>query len=741
MKRLLLNLTLSAFLIICLSPLFSLANQEGAISLHLQDALARAGSGEKISVIIRMKDPVAIQPLATTSHQKGSLRMRARANLIHVLKSRAEQSRRPLQKLLDGHGITPTRELWLISGMALQATPAQIEEISKLPEVASVVLDQIIEIPKVSPLQVSGPAEPNIDQVHAPDLWTLGYAGQNVTVAVMDSGVDIAHPDLGPRWRGDANSWFDPNDEHPLVPTDLEGHGTQVTGLVLGGNNSGHYIGVAPEAQWIGVKIFADNGFASLSTIHAGFQWLLDPDGNPDTDDAPDIVNNSWGFEALANICDDLSKEFQPDVQALKAAGIAVVFAAGNTAVPTPSSSIPPANYPESFAVGSVGTLGSATEISEFSARGPSACDNTIYPEVVAPGFFIRTTDLTAGGTIPNSYTEVAGTSFSTPHASGVMALLLSAFPSLSVIELETALKQSGTDLGAAGADNDYGYGLINALAAFNYLAGQQDIDVTDSISPENDHILAFGSVMPGGHASASVRVRNTGSLPLTLGTIDAVNIREPFMLISDTCSAQILPSGETCSLSLQFAPVLPGSFSGSLDILSNAIGEERVTISLSGTGNTPPVAPQPLAPEDGATVGTTVTFSWLPATDPEGDTVSQFLVYSPHADFSFATARQVETVPAIVLGAGGLLLGALLAGLARRRDLTIGLVLLMLFLAMASCGGGGGGSENEGTTTEGTQSTSVSGLVSGSTYYWKMVARDSYGAETQSTTRTILVQ
>ena len=168
--------------------------------------------------------------------------------------------------------------------------------------------------------------------------------------------------------------------------------------------------------------------------------------------------------------------EFQADIQTFKAAGIAVVFAAGNTG-PSASTSISPANNPGSFAVGSVGTLASTTEISNFSARGPSACDGTIFPEIVAPGFDVWTSDLTAGGIFPDSYALVDGTSFSAPHVSGVMALLLSAFPDTPVDLLETALKESATDLGATGADNAYGYGLVDALAAFNYLSVDTDGD------------------------------------------------------------------------------------------------------------------------------------------------------------------------------------------------------------------------------------------------------------------------
>ncbi len=744
MERILIKLILTLSLGFCLLPVPGHALREQKIAPFLQSQLTMVGSEENIPVIVRMKDPLAVQSFATPTVKQGPMRAQARAKLIHALKTRSKQSQQPLQTLMERHGISGVRQLWLINGMALKASPAQIEEISRMPEVASIDLDQAIEIPEVLPAQVLGPAEQNINLINAPQLWELGYAGQGVTVGIVDSGVDVNHPDLGSRWRGGSNSWFDPNGEHAFVPTDRDGHGTKVTGLVLGGNNSGAYIGVAPDAEWIGVKIFADNGIALNSVIHAGFQWLLDPDGNPDTDDAPDIVNNSWSFEESPDVCDAADREFQADIQVMKAAGMVVVFAAGNTG-PAPATSIAPANYPESFAVGSVGTSTSPTLISAFSARGPSACDSTIYPEVVAPGFQIRTSDLTDDGEILNSYSLVAGTSFSTAHVSGSMALLLNAFPGIPVSALETALKQSATDLGTLGADNIYGYGLIDSLAAFNNLVGRLDINVTDSIIPEDDGILAFGSAAPGSIATADVRVRNTGSLPLPLATIDVSNVREPFSISNDGCSGRVLVAGEVCSIAVQFAPTLSASFSGSLVILSSSTGEERVTVTLTGVGNTPPVAPQLLAPANQATVGTTVTFSWLPASDADGDAVAQFLVYSPHADFSFSIPREVEMVSAIMLGSGGLLLVILMTGLLRRRNLMPAVILAVLILTMVACGGGGssGGDDAGDETEEATevQSIVVGGLTPGTTYYWKMVARDIHGAETQSAVRTIVVQ
>jgi len=310
----------------------------------------------------------------------------------------------------------------------------------------------------------AGLPEPNLSLIKAPDVWALGYTGQGIVIASLDSGVDLSHPDLATKWRGGNNSWFDPHNEHPSIPYDKAGHGTQTMGLMVGSDVSGGTrttTGAAPNARWIAAKIFNDAGDAPVSEIHSSFQWLMDPDGDPETNDVPDVVNSSWGLEENVNQC---IPTFQPDIQALKAAGIAVVFSAGNSG-PGANTSISPANIAESFAIGAVDN---AQNIASFSSRGTSTCDSAIFPEIVAPGVLVNTTDLALLG-MP-LYANQSGTSFAAPHISAVMALLLSAFPDKSVAELEDALIQSAIDLGTPGADNDYGYGLVDAEAAYDYL-------------------------------------------------------------------------------------------------------------------------------------------------------------------------------------------------------------------------------------------------------------------------------
>lgn len=334
----------------------------------------------------------------------------------------------------------------------------------------------------------------NLDDIFAPDVWSQGFIGQGVVVANMDSGVDITHPDLAATWRGGSNSWYDVHGQHPVTPFDAAGaatgHGTRSMGLMSGGDASGFSLGVAPGSRWIAVKVWNDAGNALISHFTLGFQWLLDPDNNPATDDAPDVVNNSWGFEDTGDVgtCNTV---FQANIQALQAAGIAVVFSAGNSGLGGAGTSISPANNPEGYAAGSVD---SSHNLTSSSARGPSACDGTIFPELVAPGEGVFTTDLSSGGAA--SIIQVTGTSFASPHVAGAMALLLSAFPETSVANLENALINTAADLGPAGPDNDYGFGLLDVLGAYNWLATDSD---GDGVRDVNDNCInaANGPLIP----------------------------------------------------------------------------------------------------------------------------------------------------------------------------------------------------------------------------------------------------
>lgn len=435
------------FLLLIISPLsLAYAQLDQAFSREL-DQLA---PHEEITVIVTMKE------MGRPEIHSARDRSKRNGNLVMALKEHAESSQYGIMQHIKRHGLKHVKDLWIINGLAIKLRADQVHELAALPGVVSVRKDEIVTF--AAPLTTTNISFPewNLNAVHLPDVWAAGNTGVGVVVATMDTGVDINHPDLAGKWRSGSNSWFDPSGQHP-APHDASGHGTQVMGILVGGNASGVKIGAAPDAKYISAKIFNDNGISTYSAIHASFQWLLDPDNNPATQDAPDVVNASWGLPGSNNKC---NVEFDTDIRMLKAANIAVVFAGGNDGY-APATGVSPAN---SAGVLSSGAVGSTLDIANFSSRGPSPCTSGIFPTLVAPGDGIYTADLTSGGS--TNYAIVAGSSFATPHVAGVLALLAGKFPSLTVSDLEMSLTQTAQDLGDTGADNNYGVGLLNAKAA-----------------------------------------------------------------------------------------------------------------------------------------------------------------------------------------------------------------------------------------------------------------------------------
>jgi len=458
--------------------------------------LDTAGQDEMVKAIVVLKsqaDLAGVHKLARKNRPGAAAR---------ILRARADLTQRPLRALLRlrrSQGLVSDIEpLWIVNAIAVTATPAAISELAAHPDVREIRPDLVVPAPQASATVTSAPAETNVALVNAPALWDLGYRGQGIVVANMDTGVDVTHPDLASRWRGGTNSWYDPNGEHPATPTDVSGHGTWTMGVMVGGDAGGSSVGVAPDATWIAVKIFDDRGTATSTGIHQGFQWLLDPDGNPATADAPDVVSDSWTMSASGCLLD-----FEPDLARLRAAGILPVFAAGNYG-PLSGSSRSPANNPEAFAVGATDD---ADGLYPYSSRGPSPCGQPVYPQLAAPGVGIHTTDLYG------LYADSTGTSVAAPHVAGALALLLQAFPGMSADRQAAALENSAADLGAAGADNSYGDGRLDALAAYQWLNTTPDF--TSSVSPSSASTAAGGAVS----YTVSVSPVNgfTGDVSLTL--------------------------------------------------------------------------------------------------------------------------------------------------------------------------------------------------------------------------------
>jgi hypothetical protein len=679
-----------------------------------------AVAGDKIPVIITFAAPTGI-PIASPNERRSR-----RQQVALTLKRRAAASRSPMLDQLRGKGITPSRDLWIVNGVVAEIPAEMLDEIAAIPGVTGIHHDIEFDLPEISFNDVTD-SEWNITAVRVPELWSLGLSGRGVVVANMDSGVDLSHSDLSANWRGGRNSWFDPFGEHPHTPFDPSGHGTQTMGIIAGGNDSGTAIGVAPAASWIAVRVFNNAGKSSTSAILAGFQWLLDPDGDPDTDDAPDVVNCSWGFEDSPGTCDPL---FRLAVRNLGEAGISVIFSAGNGG-PEPSTSLSPANYGESFAVGSVNR---SKRVSTFSSRGPSACNGAPYPNIVAPGESVRTAHPVALG----SYRIVSGTSFAAPHVAGTIALLLEAFPGTPPHLLAGILENTAEDLLSEGPDHDSGFGLLNALAAYQALAGLPHLAIQEPSTAQQDRLFAFGSVPPGDSTEGDFLFVNAGGGILRIFSVTMEDNAPPFSISNDTCSGAALVTGERCTISVRFAPSAIGSFAGRLSVHSDAESDEFL-LRLTGIGNFPPPQPIPLQPADGAIFNdNAVTFEWLLHPDPDGDRVSDHLILSKFDDFPLDATIMHPLSAAGVAGGGGVAAVLLCGGawIARRRPaIRLAIMAGAALLLLVHCGNGDGGTDPSHKVY------AVAGLERHTTYYWKIIAADQHGAIAESPVRSFTIR
>lgn len=439
---------------------------------------------EKVRVLIRMRTrPQAVQ-------------IRGTSDIVKRFRQEAKRAQKPLLDRLQGkvHESSTDRQnsvpsnlhsFWLINMVSAELNREQIAEIAKLPGVETITEDQVYRVYRPEVLREEEPDWDNIGAIQAPEVWAMGYRGQNVKVAVIDTGVDLEHPELAGAMGGAAPDytgyWVEIDENgNPVsgsTPHDSDTHGTHVSGTAIG-RNVNMRIGVAPEAVF-GHILALPQGSGSFTQLIAGMEWAVE--------NGFQVVNGSWGGSGL-------SEEFAQAAANLTAAGVFPVFAIGNDG---PDETGAPGNTPLAEGVGAFDSQG---EVAGFSGGGEVVYPNYTYadptekikPDIVAPGVAI-TSSVPGGG-----YETYSGTSMASPHVAGAVALLLSKNPSMTVEEIRQILRESvgdDNDPGAPGKDTRYGWGRLNALQAIGYVQHPADSGIVQGYLQGENEFIANGAV------------------------------------------------------------------------------------------------------------------------------------------------------------------------------------------------------------------------------------------------------
>lgn len=281
---------------------------------------------------------------------------------------------------------------------------------------------------QASRIRLDGPVRATLDksvpQIGAPSAWQAGLTGKGTKVAVLDTGIDSAHPDL-------ADAVIEARDfsNSTTGPADKYGHGTHVASIVTGKNDK--YTGVAPDTKLLNGKVLGDRGNGNESNVIAGMQWAAAGGAQ--------VINMSLGSDFPSDGTDIVSQA----VNTLTARyGSLFVVASGNTG----GIVGPPAAADAALTVGAVD---SADVLAPFSSRGPRFGDDAIKPDITAPGVNIVAAKAKGSfldGKLPNvgeNHFVMSGTSMAAPHVAGAAAILAGQHPAWKAADLKAALMNS----------------------------------------------------------------------------------------------------------------------------------------------------------------------------------------------------------------------------------------------------------------------------------------------------------
>jgi len=392
------------------------------------DSAARSSRSADKDFIITADDARKLDDVKKLISQTKGSRVKASLDVISGISARLDPESgvmEKIRKLGPGVNITPDGEV--SSPDPVKKWPGFIRRMLGMPNVYHKTL--------------------NLDKI-----WDQGINGKGVGIAIIDTGI-APHPDLADRIVGfkDFVNGYD-------RPYDDQGHGTHCAGIAAGSgaDGKGKYIGAAPGANLVGVKVMNSSGSGKTSDIIRGIQWAIE---NKDKYNIK-VINLSLGGRIQGPHQQD------PKVQAVEAAiksGITVMVAAGNEG-PFSQTVSSPGNAPHAVTVGASDDRGTVKagddKLAYFSSRGPTRYDQLSKPDLLAPG-----TNIIAADNDRKGYVMMSGTSMATPLTAGVAALLIQKNPNATPFEIRSALMNTADPMPNRNA-LEQGQGVIDPLEA-----------------------------------------------------------------------------------------------------------------------------------------------------------------------------------------------------------------------------------------------------------------------------------
>jgi len=325
---------------------------------------------------------------------------------------------------IRGLGGTVRHAYHLVPAMAVTLPGRAVEALQRNPRILRIEPDV-----RVQALEDEIPW--GIGRIGAPLVHAAGNTGVGVKVAIVDSGVDYTHPDLAGLFGAVKGYDFVNGDNDPM---DDNSHGTHVAGTVAAEIDGAGVLGVAPGVTLYALKVLDASGSGSFGDIIAAIEWCAD--------NGVQVTNNSYGSSV------DPGLIVQSAFDAAYAAGVLHIASAGNSGRPNAKGDT--VGYPGKYeSVVAVAATDSSDVRASFSSTGPAV-------ELAAPGVAVKST-IPGGG-----YASYSGTSMASPHVAGVAALVIASGVT-GPANVRARLQSTADDLGAAGRDPLFGFGLVDA--------------------------------------------------------------------------------------------------------------------------------------------------------------------------------------------------------------------------------------------------------------------------------------